>query len=627
MVPIKSQDVVITIVAALLRDIQTSHSEVFTPRACRLTTEKIVSRYTREGMSFLTKTLPRLGKALDRALTGVCTMNSKPLGFKTQRNSELPIFMGELFNRIFSNDGRLLPVPCVASIIKLRQLLYLFYKYKLPYSIDEEQKVLDSFRKVESEISCFNDVFGTIAEAIDCNPQGYTSFKPVYYRGVIRKARRLLARVFASFDPKNIHPSHGPGAVSTRERLWNKYDWTCIPDRLSTMYPIDAYFYASLGHVCDNQAEINSLLNREDSARVILVPKDSRGPRLISCEPLVFQWIQQGLGRAIVKHVERHSLTRENVRFTDQQPNRMGALAGSSSGKYATLDLKDASDRITVGLVRLLFPEPLLEYLLASRSLSTIMPNGEVICLNKFAPMGSALCFPVLALTIWAILTAGLTDAYSRKRVYVYGDDVIVPTAQAENAMILLESFGLAINRDKSCYHGFFRESCGLDAYKGKDVTPVRFRTLWSSTPNPDAYVSWISYANSMYERGYHHTYDVIVEELIRIYRIIPEKRADLFAPSLYEVPEGSRKPRTRYNADLQLVERYVLDVQTRPTRKTMSGWRMLLRYFAEATSDTPCPRSSNELESSCQGLPKGNPFSVGVYTKRHASVLVWCWR
>jgi len=643
MVHNKSLDPYKQIIAALLSDVQTSHSEVFTPRACRLTTQKAVNRIAREGLGFLTKTLPRLGKALDRALSGEVQLDAAKLGFTSLPNSKLPRFLGELFQLIFSHDGWVLPVPCVRSIKEIRQVAYLFYKYELEYQTEQEQDVISKFIQTEVDILPYHNLFCEITDLVDSDPASIDRVFPIKSRRIIRRARTLLSRVFAHFDHRDIYPRHGPGAVSTKEQLWRKYTWSRISPRITSVYPLDEYFYTSLGHVCDHYQEIQSLEFGEDPARVILVPKDSRGPRLISCEPLAFQWMQQGLGRAIVRHVEQHPLTRDCVHFSDQTPNRHGALVGSMTGKYATLDLKEASDRVSVGLVRLLFPEPLREALLACRSLSTVLPSGDELKLNKFAPMGSALCFPIMALTIWAIVTAGLPDADYKAAtklwknqlngaapvVLVYGDDVIVPTAQAAYAIEQLESFGLKINRDKSCTSGFFRESCGMDAYKGTPVTPVRFRTVWSSSRCPSTYTSWISYANSMYDMQYFNTYDLIVGWLFRQYGSIPSKDMNLSCPSLAEVPEAYRPKRVRSNRHLQKMEVKTYALVSRPIHKEIDGWKMLLRFFAEAHS-VPSPNGANDKPRRCgveDTLSNESPFSVSSYTKRDTVNLVLRWQ
>jgi len=645
------------IIAALLHDVQTSMHEVFTPRALRLTTVKLRNRYAREGKGLLTKTLPRLAKALDRALTGEVPLNSE--GWRKLPNSKLPIFMGELFQRIFSHDGWLLPTPCVTSVKHLRSLFLVFYKYELPYETDQEQEVLEKFERTDRELERYNHVCTNYSTCDTTSPRCAkcsSSFKGEQSNGrtkeIVREAKRLLWSVFGLFDERDIYPKHGPGSVSTKETGPGKYKWSKISPRILETYPLDEFFFVSLGHVADRYQEMQSLELLESSAKVVLVPKDSRGPRLISEEPLDFQWIQQGLGRAIVTHVERHPLTRHNVHFTDQRPNQLGALLGSSPveffysektgkyipcklnhGRYVTLDLKEASDRISIGLVDLLFPDPLKRALMNCRSLSTVLPNGKVIKLNKFAPMGSALCFPTLALSVWAILTAAAPDADTRESILVYGDDVIVKSEFSEHAIEQLESFGLLVNRDKSCTKGFFRESCGEDSFRGETVTPVRIRTPWSSAHRPSVYASWIAYANSFHARQYHTTYSLIANRLHAVYGAIPSQDMCLTCPSLVEVPEELCPKTKRLNRSLQRLQFKVWDLKTPRLQFEMDGWSKLLRYFCESVQ-RPKSQAGNVLaDAGTLGpgwLPSGNTgsmFSASSYTKRDTSILVRVWR
>lgn len=661
MVSKKSLDEV-EVIAASLSDVQTLCSDVFSHRALRLTIQKMRKRTAREGLGFLTKTLPRLGKMLDRALSGELCFDAAKCGFSSMPGSKLPRFLGELFGTVFSSDGMVVSQPSIANIRHLRCILYLFYKYEIPYGAKQESDTVSAFVKTEADIASFDDSFNRVSDQIDkhcasqCGQQSppemegdsvnaHTQLDLFGRRScflgmdfdrtdLVRRARQLLNKLFESFDPTDILPRHGPGAVATRERLWEKWQFKSIPSRLLHKYPFDAYFCASLGHVCDSYREFNSLeTNEEPSARVCLVPKDSRGPRLISCEPLVFQYVQQGLGAAIVELVESHPLTKWNIHFTNQQPNQFGALLGSKNRKYATLDLKEASDRVSVGLVRLLFPEKLYSFLAASRSLSTTLPDGRVINLRKFAPMGSCLCFPILALTIWAILTAGETDEDARESILVYGDDVIVETAKAAHAIELLESFGLLVNRDKSCINGFFRESCGVDAYFGEVVTPLRIRSRWSSSPSPDAFLSWVAYANSMWDRQYYNAYWYIAENLYRLYGPIPEWKSGVPPfPALRCVPESWRLPRQRYNRALQRRERYVLVGTNNHVSKEISGWSMLLRYFTEGAR--PLPKlltwshwGGNPPQSGDSPMKIKESFEVRSYTERRTIKLVRRWR
>jgi hypothetical protein len=617
------------IIAALITDVYSKYLGV-NARSTRLTLRRVSYRVNREGLGFLTKTLPKMGKAFDRALSGGNPFVASLFRINAKEGSKLPKLFGELYERIFTSEGCVLQHPDAECVRDVRQLLYCFYKYKLPYVADQEQEVIDQFVKTEDEIQHYDDLFTKISEEVHTYPAGWGHIQPRLQRNVLKKARRLLFRVFKHFSVEDILPRHGPGAVSTRERLWDKYLWRNVSPRIAETYPIDEYFYSSLGHVCDSAQEIQSLGDRESPARVLLVPKDSRGPRLISCEPVDFQWVQQGLGRAIVEHVERHPLTRESVRFSDQEPSRNVALLASRDGKYATLDLKEASDRVTTGLVHLLFPGHVCKALMNCRSLHTELPSGELLKLRKFAPMGSALCFPVMALTIWAVLAAAAPDAHSRDRVYVYGDDVIVTAQYAPYAIEQLKAVGLAINPDKCCTSGLFRESCGMDAYSGLDVTPVRFRTVWSSAPRPDVYASYVAYCNELYRRRYFTTYERIVRALLDIYREVPESEHPEREryPALREVPESHRPSRKRTNKDLQKSEQYVWCVVSRPITKELPGWSMLLRFFAESANKRNhswtlhagrCPVEERFCEEA--------PFSVREYTKRGTSKLVKRWR
>lgn len=314
---------------------------------------------------------------------------------------------------------------------------------------------------------------------------------------------------------------------------------------------------------------------------------------------------------------------------------------GSKYGRYATLDLNEASDRVSVGLVHLLFPGQVLPALLAARSLGTQLPDGRKVVLHKYAPMGSALCFPVLALTVWALLKAGLAtcDAGGQPTVYVYGDDVIVDTENSEHAMNILEAFGLKVNRDKSCTSGFFRESCGMDAFKGVCVTPVRFRTVWSNHHCPSTYVSWIAYANSMYDRRFFTCYKLIVGWLESIYGYIPareyipgikpSKACTLSAPSLRE-NTGMKKPRARrWNPHLQKWETLVWDVVPVTCTRKINGWSMLLRFFSEACSSYESGRAHNKADSEVRphGPINGAEFQSSEYTLRKRNKLRLCWR
>lgn len=610
MVESKSLDetsVELSIISTLLHDVQTLCGGL-SPRELRLDLLKVKKRCSQEGMSFLTKTLPRLGKAFDRALSGEVALDSSR--FRKIPGTELPKLFGELFKRVFKTTGWVLPSPCINSIKCLRQLLYLFYKYELPRDPMLDQAVISAFVEAENELSRLS--------------------LPLESDDVVVRSRYFLAEVFRDFDPTNIVPGHGPGVVSTRETAEGKYTFKRCNDRITAIFPFDAFFMASMGHVVDEWKQMISLPSIESDARVILVPKDSRGPRLISCEPLENQWIQQGLMRAIVPWIESHPLTKGKVNFTDQMPNRNAAQQASITGALATLDLKDASDRVSMALVNLIWPKHLTEVLSAIRSLGTLLPDGKRVPLLKHAPMGSAMCFPVLAMTVWALLAGSTTSKDIRKDILVYGDDVIVPQAFACTAITQLERFGLRVNHSKCCIHGLFRESCGMDAYNGVDVTPVRLKTVWWHRRDASTLVSWVSYANLLHKRGYTHSANNIAERLIKIYKYLPSDGAQVGYPSFEFDTCSEVTPKLRVNRAFQKLEKLVWVVIPNKRCRKQRGWSRLLRYFTECrrpSLSTYLPKIGEQMPSAPIREDWYEKLHTNTYTLRRCISLRCRWR
>jgi hypothetical protein len=494
---------------------------------------KIRARYRNEGIGFLTKTLPNLGKALDSALLGQPSFDN--LRCRKVPGTKLPKLFGELFKRVFSPDGTVLNEPCIRSIRALRDLCFIYYKYEIPFTQTQSATVITAFEQTEKELSELNLLVVQAANSILCNDRDHKGnlrsqdglagthrprFEDDDLVRLIRAMRREGHKFFSSLDLSNIRPKHGPGVVSTGESNEEKYTFKRYSSRIDSVYPYSSYFYAAEGHL-EHPDQLDQLSVTVPSARVLLVPKDSRGPRLISCEPLENQWIQQGIKQSLVEFIEAHPVMGGHVNFTDQSINRDLALLGSVEGEYATLDLKEASDRISYPLVQLIYPHLMVRAMSVCRTNSTQLPDGRLITLSKFAPMGSALCFPVLAITVWLALTAG-DDACSRKTTYVYGDDIIVHRTDVHRAIKRLELVGLKVNVHKSCFTGFFRESCGCDAYKGHCITPLRLRKVWSHRPQSDLYVSYIAKANEAYDRGYPTLASYLARLVASVYKEVP---------------------------------------------------------------------------------------------------------
>lgn len=447
------------------------------------------ARVDSEGYEFLTRTLPLLGKALERGIADRQLV--LPSNFKKKfRSGQIPAFCGSLFSRVFDRSGALLDGFCVYAVYQIRQVCYMVNKVDLPCKPQLSDKVIAGFITTEEEMHTYN------------------SKKLSFEDEKVMSACNLIIRsLFSDFDFDTIEPSSGPGVTSnvdfTRkgeyqlspgvrvESVGHHY-WFNDSDAMTRLdrYPVwshQDYFRANL------------------KARVILVPKDSRGPRLISCEPQENMFLQQGIMKYIVERLESSPLTRGQINFTDQSVNQRLAALGSIDGSWSTLDLKDASDRVSLKLVTKIFSgSPIFPALLETRTPITVLPDGREVRLSKFAPMGSALCFPVMATCIYALACSALLSegcTYPFDKVYVYGDDIIVPTNYAHGVIRMLERFALRVNDSKSFINSYFAESCGYDAVKGNDVTPVRLRTCLVEK-EPTSIASTVATANQLKYAG-----------------------------------------------------------------------------------------------------------------------------
>lgn len=268
-----------------------------------------------------------------------------------------------------------------------------------------------------------------------------------------------------------------------------------------------------------------------------------------------------GLKSLVYDCVESHTLTKGQVNFTNQEINRELALLASKSGNLVTLDMKEASDRVSLWLVENLFKHTsLLDALLATRTPQVRLPDGTFHQYKKFAPMGSALCFPIEAICFWALAASilhvikGVPLLLAAKQVWVFGDDIILHKEHFSSLLQHFPSFGLKFNEDKCCTHGHFRESCGMDAYDGQVVTPIRVKKLPPKTrTDANSIVAYCNQSNNLWQRGYYHSATVLSILIEKITGILPTitRRYVSFLCKWCRI--GVDDPRRkRWNKDLQ---------------------------------------------------------------------------
>jgi len=166
----------------------------------------------------------------------------------------------------------------------------------------------------------------------------------------------------------------------------------------------------------------------------------------------------------------------------------MMAKLGSKNDSFATIDLKSASDTISLNLCRHLFPASFYELVSLFRTKS-IEVEGKTIELHMMSTMGNGFTFPLQTIIFQSIVLAvyrllGITPIYPRGNSLgnfsVFGDDIIVLKSAYETVIEALKMFGFIPNEEKSFGEGLFRESCGGDYYNGHFVRGVYNKTLRS---------------------------------------------------------------------------------------------------------------------------------------------------
>jgi hypothetical protein len=545
-------------------------------------------RVENEGLPFLTKSLPLLGKALDRYHS--IGEWIPPDGFTIRET--IPVFLQDAILPSLKGDSY--AVDCV------RQLSYIFYKLETPYEQQTVREFLDSFIAIDNSLANFS--------------APNWSLKTV---SVLKKARTLIARILSNWDPLEIRPKHGTGATACRTASWDKYHKLRYYPKLDETYSYADYFFYSFTHLSDEYEKLEQSKEMEPKARVCLVPKDSRGPRIISCEPAELMFIQQGIMRLLYRILESHFLTSGYINFSDQSINQSKAREGSINSQYATIDLKDASDRVSLSLVKELFPEPWVRCFTACRSDSTILPDGREVKLQKFAPMGSSCCFPVEALVFWALASASVKG---RREIYVYGDDIICPPYMVGEIVDTFEAVGLQVNRDKCYTQGPFRESCGGDFHKGMDVTPLKLRKAIGSSPSH--WVSSVEFLNNHIKK-----FGSVPSSIVNLVEDVtgPIPRSSLDLPMVIRESPGASNDvffRRRWCKPYQRYEYLVPRLTFRSVKRRDASWSELLRKELDrGSSSMPFEDTLQQLRNEASGrlLP-------GEYADPHSVRIKWVW-
>lgn len=457
----------------------------------------LISRVNAEGVSFALVALPRLAEGLFQYLE---TGQSTYPGFRVLPGVGHPVFLRRLFHLAYTEGAKQ-----VEAIKCIYQFSVAFKKLKGPYPKTVLATQLRKFIEVDAELAQLD-------------------FSSELLQPIVDEARADIAELLSGLrlESQDAKPRPGPGSTNDPVPKHLRFRPHVLYRQIDDVIP-----YVDEFHVhpwdCITTGWYNRLYREavgEQRARFKFVHKTVGKPRGICIEQNETQFLQQKYKRLLYRYIESHPMTLYRIKFTDQSINADLALLSSVTGQDATIDMSEASDRVSRKLVSALFRGlDIHDHLMAlstkwidfpKKYLEEGMPASMMT--EKYAPMGSGLCFPVMTLVHWALCRAIIKlsmqpDDY-RERVYVYGDDIILPTECIEAIFTYLPRFGMKLNMNKSFYRSKFRESCGIHAYNGVDITPVYFKHLPS--PNPQAMLSSLQNEYDLRRKGFTHTANLL---------------------------------------------------------------------------------------------------------------------
>jgi hypothetical protein len=264
----------------------------------------------------------------------------------------------------------------------------------------------------------------------------------------------------------------GPGAVAERYSLARRWEV------LSPYLCDSVYCSAELSEPQLIAASPGDRLFDHRASRLCAVPKQWNKMRLITVEPAFRSFLQQGARSTLYASIAAGPLrgSAYDVGVDGASIQRSLALRGSLTGDLATIDLSDASDNITWEFVQTVFPDEVVLYLEQCRSPICNAPDGSSFPLHIYAGMGNATTFVVESLLFGAYVAAiSWRHGLKCSRPSVFGDDIICESRLFPYLLEAGDDF-FRINTGKSFARPQpgLRESCGIYAYFGRDVTPLR---------------------------------------------------------------------------------------------------------------------------------------------------------
>lgn len=419
-----------------------------------------------------------------------------------------------------------------------------------------------------------------------------------------------------------INGNAGPGSSAGRGNKDTSYGakhcWgvlTATTLEVASLYKTLAKLCSKTSYLaeCERQAVYGDILDSQIDSFTV-VPKKVTSGRGIIIAPSVNMWFQKGLSYIL----EVFLLTFFGISLANQQEfNKELARIGSLTQGYATLDLRNASNRISLNLLRWLCKgSPLYDLVMLFRSSFVNVPKDQAgtagsdkVRLHMVSGMGAGFTFSLMTLIFAFVIRAAykelgipmiMNKGSKHGNFGVFGDDIIVVSHAVPLVWKLLETLGFEINRDKSFgLHevnpdliSFFRESCGGDYYKGILVTPIYIKSMYRG--QEDVHLT----ANRIVE--YCATHATTMKSFYASIKSMSRKGQQLLVPRYFDdcsgfhTPEYDLSPKNRFFGDHGLLDR-VMHFKPYKVMYLKALDKSISIYDDQLTTDTLLAKLLNE--------------------------------
>jgi len=423
------------------------------------------------------------------------------------------------------------------------------YKYWKSYDFKKMAQLQHFFKRIVLPTDPDNDVIETLSINKFRDSQETFGIRRHTLRSkrVIERASAIVADVLGEFDYNEFFRFCRFGKKSAKdlplEKSYLDNRVNCLngtPSQLEWFKAAcneDIHFHRAVRHGLKKAYTVDSL-------DLKAVPKAFDKKRTILPDSTVGGFLSAGLGRLIRSKLEGVT----HIKLASAESiHKYLAKASSVSGTNATLDMKSASDSFVWEHITMLTPEswwPILETVRIGK-VNITYPDGTTAVqeLRSYMLMGSGHTFPLQTLLFYAICKATLELLGSRARVYVYGDDIILPSKYASYIVDIVYDLGFTINEDKSFIDGPFRESCGGDYHHGVDVRPFMPEHFCEKL-HKNEYTEFLNKLYNGFLRRWEYaelpeTLDLIITEILAIWGEvypIPEEYPETCG--LYYIPQ-----------------------------------------------------------------------------------------